>query len=337
MDEHEEKPKRVGSTFRQRPRLMVGITAGLIYGLLARMAFGLDFNREMLNTLTWGFLTFVPLTIGALTVYFSPRPKRGTGEGAFFLPWITCVIFLAIVSILALEAAICIWMASPFFFLVSGIGGLLMRFVLRALKHKTANYVLTFLMLAPFVTSPLENQLPRPDMFRVVETQIRIAASPEVVWEQIVRVPEIQPHERRLTFFQLLGIPQPLMAEMQFEGAGELRYSIYENGMAFNEEVLVWQPGDTLSFSIKPDPVIALPMPFNEIDGTFFAMVDGTYRIEPLAGSGVILHLSSTHRLSTSFNAYGGLWTDFILRDLQQYILEIIQRRAEAAMLLGGL
>jgi hypothetical protein len=31
----------------------------------------------------------------------------------------------------------------------------------------------------------------------------------------------------------------------------------------------------------------------------------------------VLLHLSSKHRLSTRFNAYGGLWTDFIMSDLQ--------------------
>jgi hypothetical protein len=44
----------------------------------------------------------------------------------------------------------------------------------------------------------------------------------------------------------------------------------------------------------------------------------------------VLLHLSSKHRLSTRFNAYGGLWTDFIMSDLQSDILRIVQARAEA-------
>jgi hypothetical protein len=34
-------------------------------------------------------------------------------------------------------------------------------------------------------------------------------------------------------------------------------------------------------------------------------------------------------RLSTRFNGYAGFWTDFIMRDTQQYILEIIRDRCE--------
>jgi hypothetical protein len=42
------------------------------------------------------------------------------------------------------------------------------------------------------------------------------------------------------------------------------------------------------------------------------------------------LHLSSRHRLSTRFNFYAGVWTDFIMHDLQQAILSVIRQRAEA-------
>lgn len=307
-------------------RLIIGTVAGVFYGLLARLAFGIDFDAELFSTLTWGFLTFVPLTLGAVTIY---AVRADQTVSAFFYPWLTSVFFLLAVSLLTLEAAICIWMASPFFFLVSGIGGLLMRLVLRIRGGRTSSYLLTALMVAPFVTSPLEMQFRRPDMYRTVATHIMIEASPEVVWEQIIRVPAIQPHERRLTVFQFLGIPQPVEATMDIDSS--LRRSTYENGMAFNEVVHVWEPGQTLSFGIDLDPTIAQPMPFNKIDGGMFALIDGTYRIEPLGAGRVRLHLISTHRLSTSFNAYGGLWTDFILADLQRYILEIIKRRAESA------
>ena len=59
---------------------------------------------------------------------------------------------------------------------------------------------------------------------------------------------------------------------------------------------------------------------------------EGEYRIEPLApeGSGrVRLRLESRHRLSTRFNPYAGLWTDFILGDTQRYILEALKERCE--------
>jgi len=41
-------------------------------------------------------------------------------------------------------------------------------------------------------------------------------------------------------------------------------------------------------------------------------------------------HLGSRHRLSTKLNFYGGWWTDYLLGDIQDYILVIIKNRAEA-------
>ena len=63
--------------------------------------------------------------------------------------------------------------------------------------------------------------------------------------------------------------------------------------------------------------------------GPFFDVLDGEYRIENVAPGRLLLHLRSTHRLSTTFNAYSGLWTDFILRDVQTAILEVLKRRCE--------
>jgi hypothetical protein len=50
----------------------------------------------------------------------------------------------------------------------------------------------------------------------------------------------------------------------------------------------------------------------------------------PLGPGHVRLRLQSTHRLSTHFNLYSGLWTDLVLRNVQEYILEILKRRCEA-------
>ena len=44
----------------------------------------------------------------------------------------------------------------------------------------------------------------------------------------------------------------------------------------------------------------------------------GVGSLDLLADGKVLLHLSSKHRLSTRFNAYGGLWTDFIMSDLKK-------------------
>ncbi len=60
-------------------------------------------------------------------------------------------------------------------------------------------------------------------------------------------------------------------------------------------------------------------------------MVDDRYVIEPVGEGRVRLSLVSSHRLTTRFNGYGGLWTDLLMRDLQMYILRIVKDRAERA------
>jgi hypothetical protein len=58
-------------------------------------------------------------------------------------------------------------------------------------------------------------------------------------------------------------------------------------------------------------------------------VLQGEYHIEPIGGHRAVLHLSSRHRLSTRFNAYAGLWSDAIMRDIQQSILLVIKHRSE--------
>jgi hypothetical protein len=58
-------------------------------------------------------------------------------------------------------------------------------------------------------------------------------------------------------------------------------------------------------------------------------VLEGEYELEPLPDGAVLLHLRSRHRVSTHFNFYATLWTDFIMSDVQGYILSIVRDRAE--------
>ena len=99
--------------------------------------------------------------------------------------------------------------------------------------------------------------------------------------------------------------------------------------LLFVEEVTAWQPRQGFSFTIALDPNTSPPWPWSQVGGPAFEILDGVYTIEPLDSQRVVLHLSSRHRLSTKLNPYGGLWTDFLLGDIQNYILTIVKDRAE--------
>jgi hypothetical protein len=111
---------------------------------------------------------------------------------------------------------------------------------------------------------------------------------------------------------------------------GGVRHASFEGGVVFVETIHAWGPERHLAFAIDADPDSIPARALDEhvtVGGPYFDVLEGDYRIAPLPGGRVRLHLESRHRLSTRFNAYAGLWTDFILEDTQRYILEALRRR----------
>lgn len=63
------------------------------------------------------------------------------------------------------------------------------------------------------------------------------------------------------------------------------------------------------------------------IGGEYFEVLDGTYRLEDLGNGRCRLHLYSHFALKTDFNFYASLWAGWIMKDIQNNILRVIQTR----------
>src|SRR5262245_30132050 len=109
----------------------ISVGIAVIYGILARVSFGMWRDTALTRQLSWGFLTLVPLAIGGLSVFFAPEDKRYDYDYALKASFTSSLIFLVIAIAVVFEVFICILMAAPIFFIVSVIGGLIMCFVLR--------------------------------------------------------------------------------------------------------------------------------------------------------------------------------------------------------------
>ena len=171
-----------------------------------------------------------------------------------------------------------------------------------------------------------------PTSHRQVKTEIPIDASPSTVWQNIIRVPTIRDSEQRTISFHVLGFPKPAEATLSHEGVGGIRHASFEGGLVFVETITVWEPDRELAFGIEVDPELVPATTLDEhvvVGGPFFETLNGHYRIKPLEEGGVVLHLESTHRLSTRFNFYSSWWSDLIMRDIQNYILVILKERCE--------
>jgi hypothetical protein len=221
-------------------------------------------------------------------------------------------------------------MASPLFLLLASVGGFISYRIARnrqMVAPVKTSFTALFIVL-PYLVAPLENTLPMPVSIRQVDTQIVINAPVATIWANIKSVPTIRRDEQTFNFLHAVGMPRPLAATLSQDGVGGVRAATFENGLTFVETVTTWEPNKQIAFSIKPTGVAA-PQPWNQIGGLYFDIIDGAYTVEPLADGRILLHLASHHRLSTRFNFYGGIWTDYVMRDLQNYILQVIKMRCE--------
>jgi hypothetical protein len=315
--------------------LWLGLAVGILYGAGARLAVTHEPLNAVFLLMSIGFIFLVPVTLGVLTVYFGTRQQPRGWVYWIFMPWVPCVILMAAAFLIGWEGSICIVMALPIFLVMSSFGGLITGLSVRAMGIEQNGYSLVvFFVALPFIFASIEHKFGLPDSIRTVETQITINASPQTVWANIERVREIKPSEQRFSMFHLLGFPRPVEATLSHEGIGGVRHATFEGGVLFVETIDKWDPEKELSFAIKADTKSIPATTLDEhvtVGGPYFDMLEGTYRIERLSDKQVVLHLSSKHRLSTRFNFYAGWWTDFIMRDIQENILGVIERRCEAS------
>jgi len=323
-------------------RLHLGAAAvAILYGLSARLFFGLKLSSSgspaggLFAVMSLAFIFVVPFVIGFLASYLSRQQRLLSALAFGVLPALTA---LGLALLLAFEGLICVFLWVPLYMGLSALGGAAAWGVLRLLGDRGRPGVLGLAAVLPLGVGLGEHALPRGDESRLVETSITVDADPASVWEEIVQVPAIRPEEHGFALSHALGFPRPVAATVNGRGVGSLREASFERGVVFLERVTASDAPRLLSFTIHAD---AASIPARALDehvtvgGPYFDVLQGTYRLEPRDGK-TLLHLSSDHRLSTRFNGYAGLWTDFIMRDTQSYILQIVARRAEARARAGG-
>jgi len=196
----------------------------------------------------------------------------------------------------------------------------------------TGGGVVAAVLLLPFVVAPIESRLAAPVEVRRVATSIEIAAAPAAVWREIVAVPPIRREEQGWRLVHAIGFPRPIEAKSFGTGLGSIRHATFERGVLFVETVTRFEVEHALAFSIAADPDTIPAQALDQhvtVGGPYFDVLEGEYTIEPIGPGRVRLHLASRHRLSTHFNFYAGAWTAFIMRDVQENILEVVKRRAE--------
>ncbi|TGE13084.1 SRPBCC family protein [Hymenobacter elongatus] len=323
------------SLFQRRyAHYIIAVLAGLLFALLGRFTFASQAFERGGGLLMLGFLVLIPLGLGAITEHFS-LTQRSDSWSFIFRSWGAALLFLLSALLFHLEGVICLIIIAPLFIILSAVGGILYRFFTRGKNssnnHKT--FVVASFALLPFLAAPLESQFATPDDFRRVENTILIQAPVEAVWHNIIRVPPISAQDLGSSLVDKIGFPRPVEATLSFEGVGGVRHATFERGVEFIETVDVWEPLRRISFSIVPNTATIPPTTFDEhvtVGGRFFDVLRGTYELQPVDARHTRLILYSQQRLSTRLNPYAGLWTDFVMSEIQSRIVRVVAKRSEA-------
>jgi hypothetical protein len=318
---------------RQRYPFLFAIGIGLFFALLSRYLFNDELGSRAGNLLTVSFLFGVPIALGAITAHFIPVEEFGWR--LFGAPGLTVILFILSTFIFHLEGLICLIIIGPIFFVLASLGAWFYQIIADLLPpRRDKTLVVAAFVLLPFLAISIENHFDNPDDFRRVENTIEINAPAAVVWQHIIRVAPIGAADLGHSVIDDIGFPRPIEATLTREGVGGVRHATFERGVEFIETVDDWQPLKQLSFSIVPNTATIPPTTFDEhviVGGRFFDVLRGTYELRPAGPGRTLLVLHSQQRLSTHLNWYAGLWTSFVMSEIQGRILGVLKQRCERA------
>jgi hypothetical protein len=317
--------------------IWMAVFLALLYGIVAFFFFRHPSPawKNIFTVMTLAYIFLVPFVIGCITVYFGELKRRRSWVFRILMPWVPVALLVGLALIFAWEGAICIIMIMPSFFIMASLGGLLYAIVKDNCRNRLNGFVFAAVLLLPFLSAPVESRFPSPSDYRQVQTTIEISAPPEAVWPNIIEVRKFQPWEHHFSWVHTIGFPRPVEATLSHPGVGGIRRASFEGNVLFLETIDWWEPNRGLSFNIASDPDSIPQTTLDEhvtVGGPYFDVLKGKYEIEPLGPGRVRLHLTSSYRITTPFNFYSGLWTDFVMRDIQNYILGILKQRSETAV-----
>lgn len=313
-------------------KTLIPILAALLFAFIMYFLFGLNSLSALYGVMSIAFLLAVPFGVGVITIYLLPVEKIQNKTYSFFLPWIPIFGFFILTILLAVEGWACWLMILPVFLLAASLGGLTGRYF-KLKKYNKGNTYISVLLLLPLAISPVEHwvgAIPgRYEAYTFIDIK---APTKATIWNNVTRVRAINQDQDKGWLTRTLGFPRPIRAELNYCGVGGYRKAVFDKGLVFHEQVLYYEDERRMDFSIKAHPYEIPSTTMDKhvvIGGDYFDVLNGTYVLQPLGNNNYRLHLYSHFKLTTTFNFYASWWAGWIMKDIQNNILQVIKQRVE--------
>lgn len=281
---------------------------------------------------TYGASLFLgtPLLMGAggAFVYNRPYPRgylssAGVGLVAVLFGGFALLLF-------ALEGVICVMMAAPLLLPIGALGGLLGKAIADSTR-RSARELMAAVMVLPLLAGA-ESLLMRAAEYEVL-TVVEIEAPPEVVWENVIRFPDLP---RQAAWYFRWGIACPQGARIVGHGKGATRYCEFTTG-TFVEPITVWDQPRRLAFDVtaQPAPMFELS-PYRHIhpphlDG-FLRSNRGEFLLVRLPSNRTRLEGRTWYELSMFPQSYWILWSDALIHRIHERVLLHVKQLSEPSL-----
>lgn len=310
-------------------RKYAGIVIGAVYALILRLVFNIHALDEAFSLFSVSFIWITPIVIGLIPLFYADKDQLKLWGYRIFSPVWTVVVFFLLCFLSRIEDLICLWVILIPYMLGALTAGLIAGEVIQRVKAKRRT--LFSIILLPFVISPIEQKFKQPTNSYSVITKVSISASPETIWNNIIRVKQIDKSEYNKGFFNYAGIPRPLFAELDKDTLGATRVGHFEGGLKFIEKVKVWNRNKHIAFDITVVPSSIRQTVFDQhvLRSNHFKFLSAEYSLKPLPNGQTELILRSSYQLTTNINAYASFCGEQLLTDFQNRLLKVIKTRCE--------
>lgn len=303
-----------------------------VFAMLVAGALGaalVPIGTVALGSYGWGLFAAIPFVQGAIAAYaYAMNGQRTLGASVLIALLSIAVTALALLA-LALEGAVCIAMATPIAAAFAAIGAIFGYSIGRQPLRPNTAVMLLCLLLAPTVMGA-ETISSRIAPTYEVTTSIDIAASPDVVWRNVVSFPDL-PQPTELPF--RIGIAYPIRAKIVGRGVGAIRYCEFSTG-DFVEPITAWEPARKLAFTVlKSAEPMRESSPYGHIDTphlhNYMVSRHGQFALEALPNGGTRLIGTTWYQHHLWPAAYWRLWSDAIVHDIHYRVLKHIKTLSE--------
>jgi hypothetical protein len=307
--------------FNQKAFIAVGLTSLLCWAF-AYLATNI-FREYALGLFVW-----LPLVLGATSTLIYGYDNPVTKRKMFGISMWTLLVFCIGLLTFAWEGLICMIMAFPIGLLFTWIGHWVGFQILKSKAgNKSATIVLLFLSV-PSVMA-FENAGEGKDEIRSVVTSIEINAAPEQVWKDVVAFPQLKEPTQ---FIFKTGIAYPINATIQGQGVGAVRHCNFSTG-SFVEPITVWDEPHLLKFSVDEQPEPMKEISFYDIHPNhlhgYWISKQGQFKLTRLANGHTMLEGTTWYVNKIKPELYWTVWSDYIVHEIHQRVLEHIKTQAE--------